>query len=298
VEQRKRITLVLHHERDSLWIGEPFRPKLQVVNERDAAVEVGRGFVLSAEEFAFAPPDAVHLLSPVGTDLAAPYAGEPSRPEPIRVGPRESAWTYLQVHAHLPLDRPGRYTFWLELADGGGVLHVSNRVPVNFHEVPSNVPAGQVVLELSVPASVRAAELTRTKAQATFRNRSDRELVFLKPQEDSAYGWVNPVYRFTVVDAAGRALALAGRSGTMALPAYTESARFRVAPGRSHALELPLPDVPRMRAAGTYRVRLTYLVRDRAIGKGGVVLDRLMEWDPEVFVGRLESNEVEVSVHE
>jgi hypothetical protein len=53
-----------------------------------------------------------------------------------------------------------------------------------------------------------------------------------------------------------------------------------------------------MRAAGTYRVRLTYLVRDRAIGKGGVVLDRLMEWDPEVFVGRLESNEVEVSVHE
>jgi len=35
---------------------------------------------------------------------------------------------------------------------------------------------------------------------------------------------------------------------------------------------------------------------DKAIGKAGAVLDRQMNWEKDVFVGRLESNEIGIEV--
>jgi hypothetical protein len=132
--------------------------------------------------------------------------------------------------------------------------------------------------------------------EAIFTNKSDKPIIFLKPQEDSLDGWVNPVYQFTVVDNAGRSLALTLRCGSMATPVYNDSAQFIIASGGFYRQKVQLPLFPEMHKPGEYRVRLTYIVRDKAIGKGGVVLDKKMNWEKEVFVGRLESNEVTITI--
>lgn len=37
---------------------------------------------------------------------------------------------------------------------------------------------------------------------------------------------------------------------------------------------------------------LTYIVRKQVIGKGGDMLDKWMNWEERVFLGRIESNEI------
>jgi hypothetical protein len=41
---------------------------------------------------------------------------------------------------------------------------------------------------------------------------------------------------------------------------------------------------------------LTYIVRDRAIGKGGDVLATPMHWDARTLVGRIESDEITIAI--
>jgi|SRR6185436_2705850 len=302
VRAGRRVVLIVHQERETVWIGEPVRPRLQVVNERATSVELGRGFRFDAEQLVFTGPGGVHLTGPDGQSLTAPYRRVASEAtEVLRLPPREETWRDLPIDAHLQLRTPGRYAFSLELADEQGVVHASNEIPINLVNVPSPLPAGAVELQLQ-PAEthVRATDLRslRFGLDAVFHNRHRTPLVLLRPQDDSTYGWTNPVYRFVITDASGRELALGLRSGSMAVPSYGPSAQVRVASGGSHREHVMLPPVPGMWRPGRYRVRLTYIVRERAIGKSGRVLDQPIRWEPEVFVGHLESNEVEVHVAE
>jgi hypothetical protein len=291
--------LALHAEKASYSIGEPIRPQLQILNNTAQQIESGQGFVFNWDRLAFAEPNAVHLVGPRGTDLALPYRREQSSAaalKPIILKPGTDEWLYLPVHAFFHLRELGEYELWLELADDKGALHRSNHVSFQLVDVGSSVPAGQLELTLkSNSSSFATSRAPDIGVEAEFTNKHSEPLIFMTPQEDSFFGWVNPVYRFTVVDSSDRILALPRRCGTMRALLYNEAAQFVVPPGKTHRQQLRLPQFEELRQPGRYRVRLTYIVRATAIGKEGVVLEKRMNWDKRVFVGRLESNEVTIT---
>ncbi len=292
------VQLILHSDRGIYSVGESIRPKLQIKNHNSFPIGIHGVFVFSGDKIAFSSPNAAHLIGPEGQDLLLPYQHSTSFPgfdRPIKVGAKGEEWLYLPITSHLHLRQPGEYTFWLELLDDLGQLHRSNQIRFQLVDVVASVPPEFIGLTLA-SQKLSFATTEHVRVEVVFTNKFDKPLTFLKPQEDSFDGWVNPVYQFTVVDSANRSLALALRSGTMAIPIYDATTQFTIAPGKSYRQRLQLPDFPEMHNPGKYRVRLTYIVRDKAIGKGGVVLDKPMNWGASVFTGRLESNEVTITI--
>jgi len=292
------VTLTLHLDRDRVSIGESIRPQLEIRNRGARDVVFGTGFAFDWERLVFAGPNAVHLIDPEGLDLALPYRREQSyfsELKPISVAANREEWLYLPISAHLQLRQPGRYTFWVELCDSANNRYKSNEVSFTLSDVAGRTPADSVELSLR-PAHTKYAGDEPVQIEVILKNHSDKEVILLKPQEDSFDGWVNPAYRFTVTDAAGRSLALPLRCGTMAEPVYADNSRWLMGPGNEQRLLLTLPKFIGMNQPGVYRLRLTYIVRDTAIGKGGDVLATPMHWDPRTFVGRVESNEITIAV--
>lgn len=285
--------IIVHSDREHYSIGESVVLRMQLRNGTALPVTISTGFVFDWERLRFSSPHAVHLLDPHGQDLfgsfrqSAPPAG--SAPITIKGGGEE--WLYLPITNHLRLQEPGNYSFSVELGDTSGVLHHSNRISFRLEDVEYSMP--RELVSLSLRSRKRSFSKTEPiELQAIFENSSSRPITFLKPQQDSFEGWVNPVYLFSVIDAAGRGLATGPRCGTMASPIYDESTRFTTQPGESFTQDLTLPLFPEMQQPGTYRVQLTYMVRRNAIGKAGVILDRPMNWDSDVFVGRIVSSEL------
>ena len=293
-----QVQLILHKERAVYSIGEPVRPKLQILNNTTQQIVLGHGFRFDWEDLAFAEPDFVHLVGPGGAELTLPYRRDQSyfdSNNPISVEAGKEEWLYLPIYAHFHLREPGKYSFWLDLSDPMGSLYHSNRINFKLVNVEASVVPESIELTIESGKSTYTAK-EHVDIEANFTNRHDKRLTFLKPQADSFYGWVNPVYQFTVIDSAGRTLPLALRSGTMAIPNYDETTQITVATGSSYVQQLQLPTFPRMQQPGDYRLRLTYLVRREAIGKAGVVLDEQMNWNKEVFIGRIESNELKITI--
>jgi hypothetical protein len=292
------IRLLLHAERDLYSIGEPIRPQLQIINGTAERRELGQGFRFDWDILAFTDPNFVHLIGSGGAELALPYRREPSyfaAHQPIVIEAGKEEWLYLPIYAHLHLREPGAFTFWLDLLDDLGQLHRTNRIPFELTEVKTSVPPERLGLTLRSQQSA-FGPVDPIEVEAVFTNNFGQPLTFLKPQQDSFYGWVNPVYQFTMVASAGCSLALARRGGTMATPIYDATTQFTLPTGASQRLVLPLPLFPQMRQPDVYRVRLTYLMRERAIGKAGVVLDQPMRWSADVFIGRIESNELLITI--
>jgi hypothetical protein len=289
----------LYNECATYSIGEQIRAKLQILNDTNQEVKFGNGFIFDWENLAFVEPNFVHLVGPSRTELALQYRCEQSYfnlvNNPINVEGSNEEWLYLPIHAHFHLRELGEYTFWLELLDNHGELHHSNQISFQLVDIePSMSPD---LIELTLESRKCTFAVTEdTDVEVVFKNKFDRPVIFLKPQEDSFYGWVNPVYQFTIFDSVGRNLSMALRSGTMPFPIYDETTQFTVTPGESYRQMLHLPDFPKIKNAGEYRLRLTYIVREKAIGKGGVVLDKQMNWKEGVFIGRIESNELAITV--
>jgi hypothetical protein len=292
-----RVRLLLHNDQPVCSITEMLRPRLQIVNDTDRPITFGNGFVFDWESLFFAPPNAVHLIDPESRDLALPYTNgaHVRQNKPITVGPRAEEWLFLPIYALFHLRVPGRYTFSIELADDSGRVHKSNVVEFRLTDVEQTTPQDAVVLTLSAERGVWAVK-EAVFVNASFANRTSRPVTVLEPQEDSFYGWVNPIYQFTVIDDVGRSLPLALRGGSMATPRYDEASRTTIAPGSSSQRQLRVPDFPLMRYPGQYRVSLTYVVRTTAVGKAGTVLETPANWPADVFVGRLESSEVSVTL--
>ena len=293
-----QVHLILHEEEKLYSIGEPIRPKLQILNKTARKIEFGDGFIFDWADLAFAKPNFLHLIGPDGTELALPYHQDQSyfTPfNPIIIDPGKEEWLYLPIYAHFHLRRPGVYTFWLELLDNLGELHISNRISFQLVDVEYSIPPKFIELTLqSQKSSFGIKESIDT--EVVFTNKFNKSLTFLRPQEDSFYGWVNPVYQFTVIDGAGRGLPLAQRCGTMATPIYNKTTQVTITPGESFRQGLHLPIFPDMQSPGEFRIRLSYIVRKKAIGKGGIVLDKKMNWGKEVFIGRVESNELTITI--
>lgn len=293
----QKVQVIVHLYKDTYSIGEAVTPRLEIKNNEDSLIEV-QDFVLKWDKWAFSNSSAAHLVGPDGRDLMLPYrqpTPDAGYGPPIRVEARKNEWLILPISSHLFLREPGNYTFWIELGESQGRVHESNRVSFQLTDVPSSAPPDRIELKLE-PAKSTFSTTEKIEVDVTFTSKSDEPLIFLKPQQDSFDGWVNPVYRFRVMAGAGRGLGLALRDGDMATPIYDESAQFTVALGGSYRQRLTLPEYPEMRKPGEYKIGLTYIVREKAIGKGGVVLDRDMNWPDEVFKGRLESNEITIKI--
>lgn len=288
--------IVLHSDREKYSIGESVRLKLQMVNSGTEPVTIS-GFVFDWTRLAFSSPHASHLLDPRGTDLLRPFyqpspvAGSPS----ITVPGGGEEWLYLPITSHVRLQEPGNYSFWIELGDASGNLHKSNRINFSLEDVEYSVAPDLVDLSLRFLKPVWSPG-ERIEVEAVLHNKTNQPLIFLKPQDASFDGWVNPVYLFSVIDSEGRGLALAQPCGSMTTPIYDDDTTFRVQPGELFTQKLPLPVFPEMQKAGEYRVRLTYIVRNKAIGKAGEVLDKPMHWEPEVFIGRIVSSELTLTI--
>jgi len=291
------IELVLYPERDQYSIGEAIRPRLQIKCNRNTSVAF-QNFAFTWDMLAFSPPSEVRLIGLNGQDLFLPY-GVPSSAlkhyPSIEVNPHTEEWLYLPISSHLHLRQPTTYVFSLQLADDAGVIHQANPIQFRLSDVESSIPSGRVALLLE-PTQQSFPNAKAVELAVTVVNRWETPLIFLAPQEDSFDGWVNPVYQFTVLDSTGRSLPLARRSGTMSTPKYGKANEFRIEPSKSSRQILRLPVFRAMDYFGEYRIRLTYIVRRNAIGKGGIVLERNMNWTTDTFVGRLESNEVSVTI--
>jgi hypothetical protein len=292
------VQVILHSERQSYSVGESIRPKLELRNPGEFPIEISRGFEFDWERLIFADPNAAHLIGPDGQDKLLPYRRPASfeglRP-PIRLEARKAEWLYLPISHHLHPRELGKYGFWLELLDNLGVLHCSNQITFQIVDIEYSLAPHLVELTLESTRAVLAAG-EPVLVRAVFTNKSDQPTIFLRPQEDSFDGWVNPVYQFVVFDAAGRSLAPARRCGSMATPVYDKTTKFTLEPGESGELNLQLPIFPDMRHPGEYRLSLTYIVRKQVIGKGGKVLDKWMNWEERVFLGRIESNEIVLEI--
>jgi hypothetical protein len=295
----RKVQVILHPDRESYRIAESIRPKLEIQNQHEFPVEIVGGFEFDWERLAFLSPNAVHLVDPDGNDQMLPYERRGSLAgfgAPIVVEGRKAEWLYLPISSHLHLRQLGNYRFWLELFDSLGGLHSTNQISFQLMDIDSSFSPDLIGLQLEARSSSFAVNERMTVA-AVFANKSQRAITFLRPQQDSFDGWVNPIYQFTIIDGQGRSLAMARRDGTMATPVYDESATFTVGPGERYSQDLILPLFPTMRNQGEYRVRLSYIVNERAIGKGGDVLDQIMNWEDGVFVGRVESNEQVFRLH-
>ena len=213
----------------------------------------------------------------------------------IKAEAGSSEWLFLPISSHVHLRQFGNYTFWLELLDSFGALHRINEISFQLVDVEYSMSPELIDLRLEAPQPSFAASAPIVLS-AVFMNKSDQLSIFLKPQEDSFDGWVNPIYQFTVIDRDGRSLALARRSGSMATPVYDETTTFTVEPDQLFSQSIRLPVFPDMREPEDYRVRQSYIVSDKAIGKGGDVLDQPMNWEEGVFIGRIESNEVVIHI--
>ena len=287
-----RLSLILHEERNQFSIGESVTVKMEVINYSDQNVEVP-GFQFDWDELVFRTPNDVRLIGPRGDDLMGAYRQSGSDAlAGISVQANNSEWLYLPISTYMETLVPGDYRFQVTLT-ADGESYQSNVFAFSLKDVPTNAAKNEVELEI---ARSEPDELAELYLNTTFLNRSNRAITFLKPQEDSFSGWANPVYRFKVIDKNDRVIQQARRSGTMAEPVYDAQSMVTLLPGERLEQRLRLENFPLLAGSGTYRISLEYIVREDAIGKGGQILDRKMNWDPDVFLGRLVSNEVVITV--
>jgi len=290
-----RLLLYPENPNDPLYsIGEYIGFDLQIVNNDKVPIEFHE-FAFDGIRLAFSSPNAAHLIGPDGQDLLLPYERFDTPYDygsPVQVPPNSEEWSELVISNYLQLRQPGQYVFWLELTDNFGKMYKSNSVSFQLMDIEPSVSPDLIELTLSIPSQNKALFFLERIAEVTFTNNSGVPLTFLTPQDGSESAWVSPVYQFVIVDSSGRSLAMPP-SDVHGKPVYDETTQFTIPPGGSYRQQIGVPNYLEVQKPGEYQVRLTYLVRKHASSMG-FVLDDLMDWDENVFIGRLESNQIKI----
>jgi hypothetical protein len=280
-------------------MGEGILFELQIINNNEIPIEFHE-FDFSDIKLAFSSPNAIRLIGPDGDDLLLPYDVRDTTydyGEPLQVDPKGEKWRILPITSNIHLQKSGEYTLWVELADNFGIVHMSNSITFYVQEIEPSISPELVTLTLTIPSENKSAFFTERVVEVTFTNNSDVPLTFLIPQVGSVSGWINPGYQLSVVDSSGRFLVMVPTEFVPDKPVYDESTRFTVAPGESYRQQVGVPNYLGVQPSETYEVWLTYLVREQ-FTRWGVVTDELMDWDETVFIGRIESNRLRVTLNE
>lgn len=296
LKSQEIVTINLYPVADSYLIGEPVKVKMQIINHSPGKLTFP-GFRFDWEELSFSPPNRVSLKNPSNIELAAPYEAGSSHtvPAPIVVPANNEEWFYLPLYTYFFFTKEGKYTFSIALEDKKKRVFCSPAVNFNLKTDITLVSPDKLDLELE-PADKVAKAGETISLNAVFINNSDKTCTFLKPQQDSCSGWVNPVYQFIVKDKKQRILPVALRDGSMAEPVYDAAHMFSLSPGSRETLPLSLPPFPHMTSPGEYEIFLVYLVRKKQIGKNGTVLDEDMSWNPDIFTGRIISGPLTLQI--
>lgn len=273
-------------------IGAPLAFDIGVENNSQTPVEF-HNFVVLYHKLAFFTPQQVHLIAPNGQDLLLPYKqNDSSSGETFRVEAQDSDGTILFADQFLRLREPGRYSFWVELEDETGESYRSNTLTFHLEDSEPSVPSNLIELRLN-PLHDSYAMWEGVDIEVTFTNLTDNSLTFLKPQDGSTYGWINPIYNYSSLNEHGQRLPTA--PGDQGLPPiYDETTMFTLEPEESFSFTNLVPGFNWMQKPGDYQVQLTYIVRANKLDWS--VRDEPMNWDEDVFIGRLESNRIDITI--
>lgn len=273
-------------------IGAPLAFELVIENNSHVPVEF-HNFVVRYDKLAFFTPQQVHLIAPGGQDVLLPYnRRDTSSGELFRVEAQDIGGVILIVEQFLLLREPGDYSFWVELKDQTGESYRSSTLTFQLEEVEPSIPANLVELRLA-PLQETYPLSENVAVEVTFTNLADVPITFLKPQDGSAYGWISPIYDFSTLNEHGQRLPLPG--GDLGLPpVYDETTMFTLEPGESSSFTDLVSGSGRIQNPGNYQVQLTYVVRTNKWGWR--VIEESINWDEDVFVGRLESNSIDITI--
>lgn len=280
--------------------------ELQIINHQPFPVQFN-DFLVEGTFFAFTHPSAAHLFGPDGQDLLAVYSQESSvleQPivvdrkrgstieqfEPLQVEANAESWQIFPLWQFAVLDQPGTYTFWVELEDNFGQLHQSNKVDFTLEGIEQSVLPEFLELEVQFERDrYTIAELPYVEFEYGFKNSSDETLLFLRRLFFNV-PIQSPVFQFIVRDEKGRMMPI----WLMEVPPYIDELEYiPLQPAQEHFQTDYLPYLPGMYTPGEYTVQLTYTVYENDILSG-----KPLNWKENVFIGRLESNEVILTVEE
>lgn len=307
------VELVLHVTSDGhrkVGMGVGF--ELQIINHQPFSVQFD-DFLNEGKQgqsfFAFTRPSAAHLFGPDGQDLLAVYSQESSvleQPivvdrkqgstieqfEPLQVEANAESWQFFQLWQLAVLDQPGTYTFWVELEDNFGQLHQSNKVDFTLEGIEQSVLPEFLELEVQFERDrYTIVELLDVKFEYGFKNSSDETLLFLRRLYFNL-PIQSPVFQLIVRDAKGRILPIILSDAPQYI-SIDELHYIPLQPGQQHFQTDYLPYFPGMYTPGEYTIQLIYTVFENDILSG-----KPLNWKENVFIGRLESNEVILTVEE
>jgi len=136
--------------------------------------------------------------------------------------------------------------------------------------------------------------------EVTFTNTGARPATVIRPQDGSFVGWLSPIYEVEVIAPGGNRLSLGPRCGNHGAR-YDGTSLVTVPAGQSRTVRIVTPYS--LKEPGTYRVRLCYEVKpDRYPGTSYHAPSReetrFRAWPEDVYVGRVRSDPIEISVAE
>lgn len=306
-----QVELILHADSENeKKVGMGMAYDLQIKNYHDIPIEFD-GLLNDGREgqsfFAFSSPNVAHLIAPDGQDLFAVYSQDAPVNEqsvvyrdgavveqfdPFRIEANSERWQPFYLGKYANLTQAGTYTFWVELEDNLGQLHQSNKVSFTLDDIEPSVPLESLELELRLEKDIYTIdELGDVWFEYSFKNTSEETVIFLRriyfnmPVQ-------SPLFQYVVQDKGGRIIPIAVGEA----PRYIEideSQYIALHPGEERFQTEYLSYFPGMYKPGEYRIQLVYIVYEDDILSG-----EPMNWDKGVFTGRLESNEVIITIVE
>lgn len=287
--------IVITSLRDNILIGERPAFLISIENNHDIPIEIPYPFQF-------------HLITPNDTDISSQInINKIADQEKILIIEPQSTTT-------LPLGIPspvvdllqlGQYTLWIELDDEAESSVRSNDAVFNIIENKYNVSPEDVALTIVSNSTYKADDARYIEIY--FENLSNKPLTFLRAQDGSHMGVHYPMYLFKVTDQDGQSLSFP-IGDVPSPPIYSEDKTFTIQPNHSYKLVEVLPRFYGLDHPGTYKIQLLYAVRDLEIFSPGkaYIAYRLEEpyqlesinWDEDVFLGHIMSNEITVIIEE
>jgi len=273
--------------RDYYQIGDGFRLELIITNENEIPVSFP-GLYLRGLNFGFAPPNAIHLISPNGEDVLLPYQtleGLTGYADPITVAAQGGYYFDFVIPSRFKLWRPGAYTLWAELQDEFGTLHHSNEL--TFDVVDTEPSINPDLIDFTIGFEENHYTDAPNRIEITITNNASQPIALV---DSGGYPPFLPFYDIIVKDSSNRWLPNmpSGLSIAEICEFLDDEQRWlQIEPGSSYQQVVKFPNFVQLweKIPGEYSVQLSYRMVPYDLCTG-----EAKHWGDEVFIGHFESN--------